>query len=99
MKDELLFEQDLLKMRVIHTKDDEYDIEVAMYEGPSIGTTESNEFIAKTITQGLLKAYTEGLKELQDKMLKALSNITDEQQEGESSTHQLDTPDNESVDS
>ena len=84
-KNELIFEQDLLKMRVIHTNKDEYDIEVAMYNGPSIGTTEPNEFIAKTITSGLLKAYEEGLKELQDKMLKALTNISDESKEGEPS--------------
>ena len=80
---EIIFSQPLLEMRVIHTENDDYDIEVAMLDGPSIGTTEPNEFIAQTITQGLLKAYTAKLKEVQEEMLQALSNISDENQEGE----------------
>ena len=80
-ENEIIFSQPLLEMRVIHTENDEYDIEVAMLEGPSIGTTEPNEFIAQTITQGLLKAYTAKLKEVQEEMLKALSNLSDENQE------------------
>ena len=100
----ILFEQDLMKMRVIHTENDEFDIEVAVLEGPSIGVTEPNEFIAKTITQGLLKAYTEGLKELQEKMLDALSKIQDEAKEDVSSEpvklkDLLHSEDNESEDS
>ena len=75
-ENEIIFSQPLLEMRVIHTNKDEYDIEVAMLDGPSIGTTEPNEFIAQTITQGLLKAYTAKLKEVQEEMLKALSNIS-----------------------
>ena len=100
-ENELVFNQPLLQMRVIKTEKDEYDIEVAMYNGPSIGTTEPNEFIAQTITNGLLKAYTEGLKELQEKMLEALSNLSDAKADeaSDSSLKVSHTEDNESVDS
>jgi len=82
-ENEIIFSQPLLEMRVVHTENNDYDIEVAMLDGPSIGTTEPNEFIAQTITQGLLKAYTEKLKEVQEEMLQALSNLSDSNQEGE----------------
>ena len=94
---ELIFEQELLKMRVIKTVKGEFDIEVAMLGGPSIGTTEPNEFIAQTITQGLLTAYTEGLKELQDKTLTALTKLSDAK-EDELSKGSSDTSDTECVD-
>jgi hypothetical protein len=80
-EDEVIFEQDFLKARVVKTKDGEYDIEFAMLEGPSIAVTESNEFVAKTIFQGLQKAYIESLKELQSRMRDALSSISDEAKE------------------
>ena len=94
---ELIFEQELLKMRVIKTVKGEFDIEVAMLEGSSIGTTEPDEFIAQTITQGLLRAYKAGLKELQDKMLTALTKLSDESKEDELSKGSSDTSDNEHV--
>ena len=77
---EVIFTQPLLEMRIIHTDKDEYDIEVAMLDGPSIGTVEPNEFIAQTITQGLLKAYKMKLEELQQEMLDALGRISDDSQ-------------------
>ncbi len=52
---EVIFEQPLMTLRVVKTNKGEFDIEVAMLEGPSIGITEPNEFIAKTINAGLLK--------------------------------------------
>ncbi len=94
---ELIFEQELLKMRVIKTIKGEFDIEVAMLGGPSIGTTEPNKDKAQKINRGLLKAYTEGLKELQDKMLTALTKISDESKEDELSKGSSDISDNEHV--
>jgi len=84
-ENELLFEQDLAKLRVIKTTDDKYDIEVAVLDGPSIGITEPNEFIAKTITQGLIKAYTVELAEMQAEMREALSNLQESAKEDEPS--------------
>ena len=94
---ELIFEQDLLKMRVIKTVKGEFDIEIAMLDGPSISILEPNELKAQEIKRGLLIVYTEGLKELQDKMLTALTKLSDAK-EDELSKGSSDTSDTERVD-
>jgi len=81
----IIFEQPLLQLRVVHTTDGAYDIEVAMYEGKSIGTVVEDEVQAKAITNGLMTAYIAGLNDLQDRMLEALSKIEDEHTEGRKS--------------
>ena len=77
----IMFEQAYLQSRVVHTKNDTYNIEFAMLDGPSISIDEPSEIIAKTIYAGLDKAYREGLRELQEKMRDALSSIQDDAQD------------------
>lgn len=85
-ENELLVDQPLLHMRVIKTVKGEYDIEVAMLDGPSIGTVEPQEFQAKAISQGLLTAYVAKLKELQEEMLEALTKLSDEKRKEDASS-------------
>ena len=91
-ENEVIFEQDFLKGRVVKTHDGEFDIEFAVLNGPSIGVTESNEFIAKTIWQGISKAYELRLKELQEEMRDAITSIEDssEDEPSDTETHKLD---------
>jgi len=78
-ENEIIFEQELLKMRVIHTENDIFDIEVAGLDVQSIGTEIEDETVAKSVVNGLLEAYKAGLAQLQTDMLEALTRISDEQ--------------------
>jgi hypothetical protein len=76
----IVYEQDLAKLRVIHTEDDKFDIEVAVIDGPSIGTVVDNELQAHAITMGLIEAYKEAYGEIQKKMADILQNISEEEE-------------------
>ena len=77
-ENEIIFEQELLKMRVIHTAEGKFDIEVAALDVQSIGTEIEDETVAKSVVNGLLEAYKAGLAQLQTDMLEALTRISDE---------------------
>ena len=76
----VIFEQPLMVLRVIETVKGDFDIEVAMLEGPSVGVTEPNEFVAKTINAGLLKGYISELIKVQERMKDALTSVADKAQ-------------------
>jgi len=72
--EELIFEQDYIKSRVVKT-DEGYDIEFAILGGPSIGVTEENELVAKSIYAGLDAAYRALINEAQERMVEALEKL------------------------
>ena len=86
----VIFEQPLMVLRVIETVKGDFDIEVAMLEGPSVGVTEPNEFIAKTINAGLLKGYISELIKVQERMKDALTSVADKAQKEKEGQQQLE---------